>query len=238
MKRVATTVCSFVVTVLFFPPGISPAQTLGRLAGTVKDQHETPVSGIKVIARSTSVTRETASVSEGRYEIDIPEGTYEVTAGTDCNHGMFYQKEVRVTAGGVAPLDVTLNLLYEDIAPDVSMWQLLAHPDTYHGRTVRVHGFLHSKFEDSGLYASKDDADYLVGKNALWITYKSDGISLKPNRKLARVSLDYFDGKYVFLEGIFTKDKCGHMGSYAGGIRDVVGVMELRRWYDGRRELK
>lgn len=154
---------------------------------------------------------------------------------------MFSQKEVRVAAGEATSLDVKLNIIYGVVAPNVSMWQLIANPDVYHNRFVRVHGFLHLKFEDSGLYATKDDADYLIGKNALWVTYSREGLKLEPNNpKLnpSRSELEYFDGKYVFLEGIFNKSNCGHMGAFAGELKDVTRVVELKRWYDGKRELK
>lgn len=241
MNRVPISLCALIAAILSFPFGASFAQQQGVIRGAVTDRSGNPVSGIKVVARNKAFSREISSNSEGKYQIELPGGTYEVSAGTDCNQSMFLEKEVRVAAGDAISLDVKLNIIYGVVAPNVSMWQLIANPDVYHNRFVRVHGFLHLKFEDSGLYATKDDADYLIGKNALWVTYSGEGLKLEPNNpklKLSRNELEYFDGKYVLLEGIFNKGNCGHMGAFAGEIKDVTRVVELKRWYDGKKELK
>ena len=173
--------------------------------------------------------------------MELPAGSYDVTAGTDCNQSMFLRKDLKVSAGEVTSLDIKLNILYRDVAPFVSLWQIIANPESYHNRRIVVTGFLHLKFENSALYASKEDADYLIGKNAVWVTYSTDDLKLVPRNqtsKLSRSDLDYFDGKYVTLEGIFNKNDCGHMGSYSGTIQHVTRVFEKRRWYDGKRELK
>jgi hypothetical protein len=53
----------------------------------------------------------------------------------------------------------------------VSIIRLIATPEKYHGKFVRVEGYLHNQFENSAIYLSKDDADHLIGKNALWVWY-------------------------------------------------------------------
>ena len=110
----------------------------------------------------------------------------------------------------------------------VSLIRLIATPEAYDGKFVRVEGYLHNKFEDSALYLSKDDADYLVGQNGLWVTYGS--VTYK--QSLAA------DGKPVLLEGTFNKSGHGHMGMFAGELKSVSRVMELTRYYDGKKELK
>jgi hypothetical protein len=116
----------------------------------------------------------------------------------------------------------------------VSLVQLLASPEKYDGQFVRVEGFLHNKFENSALYLSKGDADYLIGKNALWVSY-SDGVRLQPrgdaDKKKER-DLLYFDRRFVLLEGRFDKDVRGHMSAYSGGLTGVTRIMELKRYYD------
>jgi hypothetical protein len=116
----------------------------------------------------------------------------------------------------------------------VSLVQLLASPEEYHGRFVRVEGFLHNKFENSALYLSKQDADYLIGKNAVWVSY-SDGVQRQPrgdSNDEQEKDLSYFDRKFVLLEGRFDKDIRGHMGAYSGGLKDVTRIMELKRYYE------
>ena|SRR5438270_326678 len=115
---------------------------------------------------------------------------------------------------------------------EVSMVQLLANPARFQNKLIQVEGYLHVKFEDECLYLSKEDADYLNGKHALWISY-SDALSKRPNKPL-----DYFDCKRVILIGIFNKNQTGHMGDEAGGITKVSDLMETIRWYDGNKDLK
>jgi hypothetical protein len=116
----------------------------------------------------------------------------------------------------------------------VSLVQLLAAPEKYHGQFVRVEGFLHNKFENSALYLSKQDGDFLIGKNAVWVSY-SDEVQLQPrgeaNNKKER-DLFYFDRKFVLLEGRFDEDVRGHMGAYSGGLTGVTRIMELKRYYE------
>ena len=120
----------------------------------------------------------------------------------------------------------------------VSLVQLLANPDQYHGKRVRVTGFLHSKFEDSALYLSKADGDHLVGSNGFWIEY-ADDVRFMPTTQSRSDSINsvYFDGKYVTADGVFNKDTRGHLSSFAGTIEEVDRVVENRRWYNGSEEL-
>lgn len=113
----------------------------------------------------------------------------------------------------------------------VSLIQLIADPDKYHGKFVRVSGYLHNKFEDSGLYLSKEDADYLVCTNSLWIQYNDKNVMLQGLKK--NPSLNYFDCKMVLVEGTFDKESHGHRGMWAGELKHVSRVLELTRWHDG-----
>lgn len=119
----------------------------------------------------------------------------------------------------------------EDIE-SIGFIQLLANPAHFHDKKVRISGYLHCQFEDSGLYFSKEDADYLNGKNAVWIDYSNE-IKKQPEK-----NLEYFDCKYVLIEGIFDKNFQGHLGAFAGTIRDVTRIMEDTRWFDGKKKLK
>ena len=115
---------------------------------------------------------------------------------------------------------------------DVGMIQLLANPAKFHGKRIRVEGFLHAQFEDECLYLSKEDADFLNGKHSFWMSY-SNHLSAAPKKPL-----DYFDGKRVLVIGVFDKNEGGHLGAAAGGIKDVSDIMEQTRWFDGKKQLK
>lgn len=132
-------------------------------------------------------------------------------------------------------------LLAEEIQ-SVSLINLIVNPEKYDLKMVRVEGYLHIKFEDSALYLSKSDADYLNGQNAIWVSFSENkDIKIQPldrNIKLSKENLGYFDCKYVLLEGVFNKNDHGHMGAYAATLEDITRIMESTQWYDGKKELK
>ena len=96
----------------------------------------------------------------------------------------------------------------------VSIVDLLARPDAYDGKPVRVEGYLHDKFEDHGLYMTKEHADYLMGKYGVWVSFRQKSVALQPEGK---TKTSDFDCKYVLLEGVFNKSGKGHMGLFGGG---------------------
>jgi hypothetical protein len=122
------------------------------------------------------------------------------------------------------------------LAPQVSVIHLVSRPEQYDGKRVKLFGYLHVRFEDSALYLSKDDADYLTGANAIWVSGYDPAAKLEPIDGVVK-DLRYFDGRYVMLEGFFKMKERGHMGMFSGGIGQIVRVLELQRWYDGRKEL-
>ncbi len=132
-------------------------------------------------------------------------------------------------------------LLGEDIQ-GVSLINLIASPEKYNSKIVRVEGYLHIKFEDCALYLSKSDADYLNGNNAIWVSFSENkDINIQPldrNTKLTKGNIDYLDSKYVLLEGVFNKNEHGHMGSYAATLDNVTRIMESTQWYDGKKQLR
>lgn len=102
---------------------------------------------------------------------------------------------------------------------NASIVQILAHRDRYHGKKVRIEGFLHVRFEDTAIYLSKEWADRVVGSNGFWIQFDKQAF---PDQKAQQ-----FDGKYVSIEGVVNKDRRGHMSAWQGTIESVTRVFEL-----------
>jgi hypothetical protein len=90
---------------------------------------------------------------------------------------------------------------------DVALVALIATPDAWHGKHVRVVGFYHSGLEESGLYMHQADFNEAITKNAIWLDMA------KENRDLS--------GRYVLVEGVFDADYEGHLSLYSGTLRDV-----------------
>ena len=95
---------------------------------------------------------------------------------------------------------------------DVSIIQLIAHPNDYHGKVVRLTGFVRLEFEGTGVYLHEDDYRYHITKNGLWLDVSDD---LMKNKK-------EFNLKYVLLEGTFNAQDMGHMGAWSGSIEKIT----------------
>ena len=96
---------------------------------------------------------------------------------------------------------------------DVTMIQLIATPERYHGKLVRVVGVGNLEFEGNAIYLSKDDISYQV-YNAVWLDFDN-------NTTLSYAEAKKHNGKYVLVEGIFDKDHSGHMGLFHGAITNI-----------------
>lgn len=95
---------------------------------------------------------------------------------------------------------------------DVSLLRLIANPKEYDGKTVRVIGFVRLEFEGNAIYLHREDYQYFITKNGLWID-ATDAM---------RKSKADLDQKYVVLEGKFNADRQGHMGLWSGCIEKIT----------------
>jgi hypothetical protein len=97
-----------------------------------------------------------------------------------------------------------------------SINQLIATPERYDGRRVQILGYIHLEFEGDAIYPHRDDLEYGLTYNGLWVTFSS------------RLShLDCTDA-YVVVEGTFTPHKRGHMGSWSGQIDGITRCEKLQ----------
>jgi hypothetical protein len=96
---------------------------------------------------------------------------------------------------------------------DVSLYELIASPLTFHGKHVRVIGFAHLEFEGNGLYAHREDWERGISRNGLWLN--------------APIGSDSLSDHYVLAEGRFEATMRGHMGMWSGTLDSVT---HLQRW--------
>lgn len=95
---------------------------------------------------------------------------------------------------------------------DVSLINLIATPEKYQGKIVRVVGFLNLEFEGNAIYIHKEDYEHALLKNAIWVELSRD--EAVKNSKT-------FSKKYVILVGIFEMKDTGHMGMFSGAIKNL-----------------
>ena len=96
---------------------------------------------------------------------------------------------------------------------DVSLIQLLANPQAYNNKRIRLVGFLHLEFEGNVLYFHSEDFQYALTKNGLWINVPKD---MTQEQKKA------VNDQYVICTAQFVASMHGHMGLNSGELADVT----------------
>ena len=85
------------------------AQQAGRVRGTVFDSHDAVVAGAKVIFESNGEGHEAITDSKGGFGVELPPGTYEVTAGAP-GFCALRRSQFRVELGAVQTFDINLKV--------------------------------------------------------------------------------------------------------------------------------
>jgi len=107
--------------------------------------------------------------------------------------------------------DASPSEVQESQATDASIIQLVANPERYHGKFVRVIGFVHLEFEGNAIYLHREDFENGLDKNSLWLSVADE---------IRKESAKYND-KYVLVEGTFNSQNRGHMGINSGAIENI-----------------
>ena len=103
---------------------------------------------------------------------------------------------------------------------DVSLINLIATPERYDGRWVRVEGVCAFEFEGNALYLSRADRKHALTRNAIWASYDTLGAGLYDLPFTFK-----FGGRHVLLEGHFSSRDKGHMGMFSGALTNVNRIM-------------
>jgi hypothetical protein len=94
----------------------------------------------------------------------------------------------------------------------VSLARILADPERLHGKAVRVGGFAHFAFEGNSLCLHRDDVEYLVVTNCVWLD-----VRLAPE-------VEALSDRYVAVVGVVDAHNRGHMGMYQAALTDISGL--------------
>ncbi len=103
--------------------------------------------------------------------------------------------------------------------PEVSLIQLIASPERYDGKRVRVEGFALIEFEGNALYFHKEDKDVGLSKNAIWLEV--------PEEKETKWKLH--SGSYVLVVGTFRAANRGHWDMFSGALEGIIRFEPLNR---------
>jgi hypothetical protein len=100
---------------------------------------------------------------------------------------------------------------------NVTMVQLVANPEQFDGKLIRVIGFLRLEFEGDVLYLHREDYENALLGNGIWVDVTPE-ISKQA---------DTLNMHYVLLEGIFSAHEHGHMDAWRGTIKKI---RRTQRW--------
>ena len=102
---------------------------------------------------------------------------------------------------------------------DVSMIQLIANPERFDGKSIRLIAYLNLEFEGDALYLHREDFEKRNYSNAL---------SLSLNDQQAR-SVQKLSRGYVLVEGVFSSKERGHFGTFSGSVQGVTPIQSWER---------
>jgi len=96
---------------------------------------------------------------------------------------------------------------------DLPLVRLVVSPEKYHGKRVRVIGFVRLEEEGSGVYVHKEDYQHALIGNGVWINVSGARLDAdgQKNRNM----------KYCLIEGTFDAKKRGHKGAWSGSIKNI-----------------
>src|SRR5271157_445695 len=94
---------------------------------------------------------------------------------------------------------------------DATLVQLIANPDKFDGKLIRVIGFLRLEFEGNVLYLHREDYENAILGEGIWVDVTPE--ITKQSKTL--------NMHYVLLEGTFSSNDRGHMGMWSGTIKRI-----------------
>jgi hypothetical protein len=97
--------------------------------------------------------------------------------------------------------------------PILSIISLIATPEKYHQKKVKVIGYLNIEFEINGIYLHTEDYERGLTKNAIWVRLDEN------IRK--QINDQNLNQHYVLIQGIFDMENNGHGDLYNGEISQI-----------------
>ena len=115
----------------------------------------------------------------------------------------------------------------EPVAVEVPLLRLIAAPQEFHGKVVRVSGVFRYEFEGTALYLTQEHFKRKIRENSIWLEIE------RPFRVSNAARLRNLAGTYVVVEGEFNANDTGHFGAYINGslrrIKRIDAIQIPRR---------
>jgi hypothetical protein len=113
-------------------------------------------------------------------------------------------------------LPCTVRPIGDPFVCDVSLVQLIARPETFDGRRVRVIGFVNFEFEGNGIYISAEDYRQSIYRNGLWLE------ALSSERIDSGSAKGVPNQQYAIVEATFNARNHGHLGMWSGALEKTT----------------
>jgi hypothetical protein len=110
--------------------------------------------------------------------------------------------------------------------PSVSIIQLIANPQRYNGKRIRIIGYLRLEFEGNAIYLHREDYEQEISENAVWIN---------PPSALTKEQINAVNNGYVICTGVFHGNQHGHMDMFSG---EISNINRLEPWSMGQTATK
>jgi hypothetical protein len=104
-----------------------------------------------------------------------------------------------------------VGIIYHD-AIEVPMVRVLANPEQFDGKAVRVYGVLSNEPEGTAIYLDRESYEYGISANAIAIA------SIYTDNEL----LNKMEGHYVWLVGIYEAESGNRLFKVSGHLREVA----------------
>jgi hypothetical protein len=113
-----------------------------------------------------------------------------------------------------ATKDTALNKsgLQPEQYEEVSIINLIATPERYNNKLVRIVGYLNMEYENDAVYMHKEDYDLKISKNCI-------GVEI-PRATRYNQHVKDCNKKYVFVEGVFNMNRANE-GSFNSSITNI-----------------
>lgn len=109
---------------------------------------------------------------------------------------------------------------------NVSLVSLIAAPEKYADKLVRVTGFLHVRYEDYALFLTREDANYQNSLNAAKLRFSTTLCKTNP-----RVELKECDGHYVDITATVVPQE-DNFRIYSLSLYNVLSVRVRTKYND------
>lgn len=102
---------------------------------------------------------------------------------------------------------------------DTSIISVIANPNAFHKKIIKVKGYFTMETEGQAIYFSKNDYEKAIFKNALYLYISYDSMK--------QMGIEQPYKGYVEIEGTFNKNSLGSYNFYSGGIENIVKINRL-----------